>query len=121
MTNIEKLLNQKEQEERSFYPLIDLEPMLVAEVLHIMPDLNVPEELKTIQAYWKDEAEFYGDVGACVLGAGFEFNYQEQRYFMPPISRWQGSVSWEHCKDEIEKKLLEVGATDIHYDFGRMD
>ncbi|MED3562509.1 hypothetical protein [Bacillus xiapuensis] len=87
----------------------------------IYPNANVPEELKAIQVYWKDEADFYGDKGCCVLGAGFEFNYKGKKYFMPPTSMWQGSLSWEHCKDEIREMLITAGATDITYEYGNMD
>nr|WP_173026411.1 hypothetical protein [Aeromonas sp. Ne-1] len=90
-------------------------------MIRITPESAVPTELKDIQAYWKEEADFYGDKGACVLGAGFEFTYQNQRYFMPPMSIWQGSVSWEHCKDDIQNQLIEIGASEIRYDYGVMD
>jgi hypothetical protein len=70
---------------------------------------------------WTDLANSYGDVGSCVIGAGFEFDYNGQRYFLPPLSRWQGSISWEHWKDKIQRELENVGATNVRYDWGTMD
>lgn len=124
---VERILNQREiqaekelEHSRTFNADL-FEPVVVCEVLHVLPDADAPSELKDIQAYWKEEADCYGDRGACVLGAGFEFTYNDERYFMPPLSIWQGSVSWEHCKGEIEEKLKELGATHIMYDWGMMD
>jgi hypothetical protein len=77
--------------------------------------------LKDIQAYWKRKSDAFGDVGSCVLGAGFEFTYKNKKYFMPPTSKWQGSISWEHCKDEIRQKLEDIGCKNIYYHWGRMD
>lgn len=82
---------------------------------------QVPSEVAAIANYWKDEADFYGDRGSCVLGAGFEFEYDGEQYFMPPLTRWQGSVSWEHCKDEIQALLETLGATSIQYQWGNLD
>lgn len=84
-------------------------------------ELGAPSELIHIQLYWKDKANAYGDKGSSVLGAGFSFTYKEQKYFMPPLSKWQGSLSWESFKGEIEDKLIKCGATDIVYEWGHMD
>ena len=83
--------------------------------------MAVPEKLIKIQQQWKEKADQYGDVGSCVLGAGFSFTYEGQKYFMASTSCWQGSISWEHCKDEIEAMLIEAGATEIRYEWGNMD
>ena len=83
--------------------------------------MTVPEKLVAIQQLWKEKADRYGDVGSCVLGAGFSFAYEGQKYFMAPTSCWQGSISWEHCKDEIEAMLEDAGATGIFYEWGNMD
>lgn len=62
-----------------------------------------------------------GDRGSCVLGAGFEFDYEGQRYKMPPTGPWQGSCSWEASREQIEDRLKEAGATNIRYHWGHMD
>ena len=71
--------------------------------------------LEDIMRYWFDCSESYGDVGSCVLGAGFQFKYNRKWYFMTAQSPWQGSISWEHYKDEIQSMLEDLGATDIRY------
>ncbi|MBU8732486.1 hypothetical protein KM915_20780 [Cytobacillus oceanisediminis] len=120
---IENLLKQKNSE--ALEPpkpfLGSFEPEIICEVILVLPSLEGCEELKEIQAYWKEEADFYGDRGACVLGAGFEFTYKDKRYFLQSLSRWQGSLSWEHCKDEIQEMLINIGAESITYEWGVMD
>lgn len=83
--------------------------------------IKVPDKLKEIQSTWAEWAREYGDVGSCVLGAGFEFDYQGERYFMVPTGPWQGSSSWEASKDKVEELLKEAGATNIRYHWGHMD
>lgn len=84
-------------------------------------EITVPQVLVEIQATWAEWAREYGDVGSCVLGAGFEFDYEGKRYKMPPIGPWQGSCSWEAGKDQIEERLKAAGATNIQYHWGVMD
>ena len=84
-------------------------------------DIKVPERLAEIQATWADWQNEYGDKGSCVLGAGFEFDYEGQRYMMPPAGRWQGSCSWEASRDKVEELLTEAGAENIRYHWGHMD
>lgn len=82
---------------------------------------TVPPELVQIQEEWAKKANAYGDVGSCVIGAGFEFTYNGKQYKMPPASKWQGSCSWEASKDETWIRLAEIGATDIRYEWGNLD
>ena len=82
---------------------------------------EIPQELLDIQRQWKEKADAYGDVGSSVLGAGFLFRYRGRRYEMPPSTRCQGSVSWEHYREEIQGMLEAAGATDIIYNWGWMD
>jgi len=92
------------------------------EVIHIhLQDHYVPEELLAVSDWWIKQSEAYGDVGSCVLGAGFKFRYQDKFYFMPPLSRWQGSCSWEASKDRVQEKLVAVGAVEVEYKWGVMD
>lgn len=74
-----------------------------------------------IMTDWYYKAKEYGDVGSCVLGAGFQFEYKGKWYFMPPQGPWQGSLSWEASKDDIQQQLEAAGATNITYDWGWMD
>lgn len=84
-------------------------------------DDTVPTELRAIGRAWREFQAQVGDQGSCVLGAGFEFDYKDQPYFLTPCSLYQGSISWETNKDTI-KMLLEVaGATNIRYNWGIMD
>jgi hypothetical protein len=99
----------------------DNEPEPQEEEIGIHQGVDVPIELLQISKYWAEKANAYGDAGSCVLGAGFKFRYQDKLYFMPPLTHWQGSCSWEAYKDEIQEKLYQVGATEISYEWGRMD
>ena len=80
-----------------------------------------PSELSEIMDIWYDLSQKEGEGGSCVLGAGFEFEWKDDKYFMPACSPHQGSISWEMHKDTIQKMLEDIGATDIWYDWGRMD
>lgn len=90
-------------------------------ILILPGNKDVPAELLNIQQVWRQKADEYGDVGSCVVGAGFVFTYKGQKYKMPPISKWQGSISWEHCIDEILEMLRNAGCEDIQYDYGILD
>lgn len=82
---------------------------------------TVPPELVQIQEEWAEKANAYGDIGSCVIGAGFEFTYQGKDYRMPPISHWQGSCSWEAFTDKIHARLEEAGAENIRFNCGVLD
>lgn len=74
-----------------------------------------------VMQLWRDLAFEVGDVGSCVVGAGFSFNYNNQPYFMSPTSPYQGSISWETDKDRINGELASLGCTEIQYHWGNMD
>lgn len=82
---------------------------------------DMPNEIKNIMISWYELSKTVGDGGSCVLGAGFEFKYKDEKYFMSAVSPYQGSISWETHKDTIELMLKNIGATEIRYDWGRMD
>lgn len=84
---------------------------------------NIPFELQKIMDVWYllSSQTNKNKEGACVLGAGFEFEWDGDKYFMPACSPYQSSISWETHKDEIEKMLEKIGATEIYYNWGRMD
>ena len=82
---------------------------------------NVPTPLREIMDKWYALSEQEGDKGSCVLGAGFNFTWNENDYFMCACSPYQGSISWEVSRDIIRKMLEDIGATDIIYDWGCMD
>lgn len=81
----------------------------------------MPIEIKKIAMEWRELQAKVGDVGSCVLGAGFSFNYNEREYFLSPCALYQGSISWEKDKDYIEVLLSNIGAKNIRYHWGRMD
>ena len=82
---------------------------------------DIPGELKNIVIAWKEFQESIGESGTPVLGAGFKFKLNGIKYFMSPCSRFQGSISWETHKDIVGSMLENLGATEIYYDWGRMD
>lgn len=84
-------------------------------------DFSNPSELQKIMDIWYDLSKKEGDKGSCVLGAGFKFKWNGEEYFMSAQSPWQGSISWEAHKDVIHKMLEDIGATEIYYNWGRMD
>ena len=70
---------------------------------------------------WYTLSTFAGDGGSCVLGAGLEFEWRGNKYFMSACSPYQGSLSWEEPLDEIKQMLADIGAEKIYYNCGRMD
>jgi len=87
----------------------------------IIDEADAPKELWEISEKWRELADAEGDVGSCVMGAGFIFKYQKKWYFLIPRSRWQGSISWEKHIDTIHKALEALGVTDLRYDWGHLD
>ena len=82
---------------------------------------DVLPELREIMTAWYEMSEAVGDLGGCVIGAGFLFIYKGKPYFMSACSPWQGSLSWERHRDRVKEMLAEIGATEIRYDWGRLD
>ena len=86
-----------------------------------MWDTSIPTVLRRIMDTWYKLSELEGDKGSCVVGAGYNFTWEGDDYFMCACSPYQGSISWEENKDVVRMMLQGIGATDIIYDFGRMD
>lgn len=80
-----------------------------------------PSELQTIMDGWYELSKEVGNKGSCVLGAGFEFEWSDNKYFMPACSPYQGSISWETHKDGVQRALENIGAVNIYYKWGNMD
>jgi len=80
-----------------------------------------PTELESIRSEWEKRENEYGDVGSCVLGAGFRFKFDGLYYKMPPQGHYQGSCSWEASADIIREMLKNAGCKEISYDWGNMD
>lgn len=80
-----------------------------------------PMALRKIMEEWYFQSYLNGDGGSCVLGAGFCFEWEDNKYFMCSCSPYQGSLSWEIGKHNIKKMLEDIGATDIYYKWGNMD
>ena len=76
---------------------------------------------KDIMLDWRERSREYGDVGSCVLGAGFKFTYDGVPYFMAAQSPWQGCCSWESSIEHIKKRLEAMGCENIFYKYGTMD
>lgn len=81
----------------------------------------IPKILNDIDAEWARLATEHGDEGSCVIGAGFNFRFNDRRYRMTPGGRWQGSISWEHYITKIRTMLHDAGADGIGYDWGNLD
>jgi hypothetical protein len=92
---------------------------------HSTQEGRIPEEVMEISQEWTRLANEYGDnegdIGSCVIGAGFNFTYKNLSYRMIPMSKWQGSLTWEKFVKEIREKLEKIGAENIMYDWGMLD
>lgn len=84
-------------------------------------DREKPAELVKIMDKWYQLSEMEGDKGSCVIGAGFSFKWNGSKYFMGACSPWQGSLSWEAHKDDVQEMLENIGAENIYYNWGRLD
>ena len=78
-------------------------------------------ELKNIMIAWYNLSSMTGDIGSCVIGAGYRFKYRDKSYEMSACSPWQGSISWEKHIETIKQMLINIGATEIYYNYGRLD
>ena len=82
---------------------------------------DVPIALMEIMKSWYLLSKETGDKGCCVIGAGMMFEYNGKSYKMAPCSPWQGENSWTPHVETVKEMLRNIGATDIYYDYGRMD
>ena len=89
--------------------------------LYLSSEDDYPSELRNIMEVWYLLSKGVGDIGSCVIGAGFEFTWNGEDYFMSACSPYQGSISWEAHKDRVKKLLASIGATSINYHWGNMD
>ena len=79
------------------------------------------DALCKIMEAWYHQSYLNGDDGCCVIGAGFSFEWEGDKYFMCSCSPYQGNLSWELGRNNIQKMLEDIGATNIYYNFGNMD
>lgn len=86
-----------------------------------MWDTTVPTELRKIMDTWYKLSELEGDKGSCVIGAGFNFTWNGEDYFMCACSPYQGSLSWEASRYQVELMLKGLGAEYICYNWGVID
>ena len=108
------------------YPIDDVEVEYTIykkpkEIIRLYIGFEMPVPLRNIADMWYMLSAKTGDKGSCVLGAGFSFDWNDNRYFMPAQSPWQGSISWEEHIDVIRQELENIGATEIYYNWGRID
>jgi hypothetical protein len=82
-------------------------------------------ELLDIQALWTARNEEYvrkhGNIGTCVLGAGFTFTYKDTPYEMIPRAGYQGSITWEASVPEMTERLKGLGCENVVFHWGNMD
>lgn len=87
--------------------------------------------IKMARNLWNTRTQEYvkenGDIGTCVLGAGITVWYIPPRcrrprelMIIPSPACAQGSVCWEHSKDEVMEYLKKYGI-ETNYEWGRMD
>ena len=85
-------------------------------------DDGIPlSELATIMNKWYELSKATGDKGCCTIGEYMEFRYRGTLYRMCPQSPYQGDYSWSCHVPEIKKMLVDIGATEIYMNYGRMD
>lgn len=82
---------------------------------------EVPKELLIVKHMWDELSKTTQHLGgSCTIGDGFEFVYDNNAYFLPSPS-YQGSLIYEHWIRVIKKELESIGATNVHYNYGRLD
>lgn len=82
---------------------------------------NVLPELKEIMRKWYELSAKTGDYGCCVIGAGMTFNYKGKEFKMAACSPYQGEGSWTPHIEVVKEMLKDIGATNIMWNYGRMD
>ena len=82
---------------------------------------KTPREFEPIMQEWWRRSEATGDYGGCVIGAKIKFWYKDEEYHMAPCSPWQGEGSWEPHVEYVKKELQKLGATNLYWDYGRLD
>ena len=83
--------------------------------------MDNPPKLQEIMDKWYELSATTGDKGSFVRGAGFEFEWDDNKYFMSACSPYYRSISWETHIDTIKEMLEKAGATNIYYNWGNMD
>jgi hypothetical protein len=82
---------------------------------------DVPTELIVIKHMWDKLSSTTQHLGgSSTIGDGFKFTYNGINYEMISPS-YQGSLIYEHWIDTIESELELIGATEIYYNYGRLD
>lgn len=82
---------------------------------------KTPREFEPIMQEWWRRSKATGDCGGCVIGAKIKFWYKDEEYHMAPCSPWQGEGSWEPHVEYVKKELQKLGATNLYWDYGRLD
>lgn len=82
---------------------------------------DVLPELQGLMELWWKMSENTGDGGGCVIGAGMHFKYKDQFYKMAPCSPYQGECSWTPHVEFVKETLKNLGATEIRWEYGRLD
>jgi len=82
---------------------------------------DYPKELDTIMQLWYDLGQTVGDQGLCAIGYKMSFRYKDVDYDMSPVTGFQGEYSHVKWVDTIKNLLSNLGATNIHWDCGRLD
>ena len=77
--------------------------------------------LVDIMQDWYAMSKQTGDKGGCVIGAYMAFEYNGIPYHMAPCSPWQGEGSWTSHVNYVINRLKTIGATNIHWNYGRLD
>lgn len=77
------------------------------------------KRLNEIANIWHSLMQYHKPCGSCIIGDGIHFKYEDHPYFMS--TNYQQSDSPMHVIDIIRKELEFIGATEIRYDYGRMD
>lgn len=84
------------------------------------PD-DAPDKIADIMRKYHELSEAVGDVGACTIGEYIEFRYNKILYRMSPQTPYQGDISWRTPLPEVREMLIDIGATEIHVNYGRLD
>lgn len=88
----------------------------IIKINHSSQDL--PYNIVYVSDIWTRLSNVVGEHEPQLCNCGFEFTYNQQRYFMPPLGRFLGKRSIEQHLRIIRELLEAFGATDIVYHEG---
>ena len=77
--------------------------------------------LDKVMSTWYNLSAKAGDHGGCTIGEYLQFDYKGSTYRMSSQTPYQGELSWQIPLPEIKQMLTDMGAENIHVNYGHAD